>query len=120
MHGVLECVRAVLPDALPWEEEKLLPSPSSFEKAESACTRRFTQFLPSLLPPGRLPQLQEIAVSCLVSLRNYFEDYPEDGGCDEGAQYWEHSVGHFFECGLHHIFDTPKLAAMYSKSTYNR
>lgn len=114
VHGVLECVRAVLPDALPWWEEKLLPSPSSFEKAESACAHRFTQFLPSLLPPGRLPQLQEIAVSCLVSLRNYFEDYPEDGGCDEGAQYWEHSVGHFFECGLHHVFDTPKLAAMYS------
>ncbi len=53
VHGVLECVRAVLPAALPWEEEKLLPSPSSFEKTEEACACRFTQFLPSLLPPGR-------------------------------------------------------------------
>ncbi|MDE7297992.1 MAG: heparinase II/III-family protein [Lachnospiraceae bacterium] len=103
IHGVLECVRSVLPDALPWDEAE-----TAWAQAQPS------SYFASLLPVGRLPQLQEIADSCLASLRNYFEDYPDDGGCDEGAQYWEHSVGHFFECGLCQSFDAAKLAAMYS------
>ncbi len=130
IHGVLECVRAVVPDALPWcdgdfswggfadtelqranHPVRLIPfSDGSTFRPE---TRRQLP-LASFLPPGHLPQLTEIAQSCLVSLHNYFEDYPDDGGCDEGAQYWEHSVGHFFECGLWQQFDTAKLCAMYS------
>ncbi|MDE7210494.1 MAG: heparinase II/III-family protein, partial [Lachnospiraceae bacterium] len=130
IHGVLECVRAVAPDALPWCDEdfswggfadtklqranhpvRLIPS------SDGSTFRPETRPqlpLASFLPPGHLLQLTEIAQSCLVSLHNYFEDYPDDGGCDEGAQYWEHSVGHFFECGLWQQFDTAKLCAMYS------
>lgn len=119
VHGVLECVRAVLPDVLPWCDENafrtnvsaqnFLPSDAASPASGSADTG-----LSCLLPSERLPQLREIAESCLVSLRNYFEDYPDDGGCDEGAQYWEHSVGHFFECGLWREFDAAKLSAMCS------
>ncbi len=50
---------------------------------------------------------------CMLSIRNYFEDYPNDGGCDEGAQYWGHSAGKFFECGAEG-FDKEKLLNMYS------
>lgn len=110
VHGVLECVRAVLPDALPWCDENMLRE-TGIAQPDMPQT---ASHLACLLPPGRLPQLKEIADSCLVSLHNYFEDYPDDGGCDEGAQYWEHSVGHFFECGLWKEFDAAKLSAMYS------
>lgn len=120
VHGVLECVRAVLPDALPWcggnaSETNL--SAQDFSQADAAPSNVSASVNANanpacLLPSDRLPQLKEIADSCLGSLHNYFEDYPNDGGCDEGAQYWEHSVGHFFECGLWQAFDAAKLSSM--------
>lgn len=111
IHGVLECVRAILPDALPWCD-----GGQAREGFPGACAQQDGAASPLsvFLPPKRLPQLRAVAESCLASLNNYFSDYPDDGGCDEGAQYWEHSVGHFFECGLWESFDGAKLAAMYS------
>ncbi len=123
IHGVLECARAILPEILSWcdkefAKEGFLDVKSSGEKQLSVDTLAApalypTQVLTSFLPPERLPQLEEIVQSCLASLKNYCEDYPEDGGCDEGAQYWEHSVGHFFECGLWRYFPVEKLSNMY-------
>lgn len=134
IHGMLECVRAILPNALPWCDE-IFADGNSYAKIETengehtpaeireekildealaAPLFQQTQPLICFLSPDRLPQLKEIAQSCLSSLQNYFEDYPDDGGCDEGAQYWEHSVGHFFECGLWKIFPGAKLCNMYS------
>lgn len=159
IHGVLECVRAILPDALPWCDSgtvrqgvccaaaqqtgttaktqlkgtseqygSTLPQPcftdtpvrhdnvevQAGSPAHSLPTGQPPSPLSAFLPQKRLPQLCAIAESCLASLNNYFSDYPDDGGCDEGAQYWEHSVGHFFECGLWQSFDAAKLARMYS------
>lgn len=104
IHGVLECVYAA----------RTLAADNSYS---------------FLIPYLELEQLEKIYNSCLASLTNYFEDYPDDGACDEGAQYWEHSVGHFFECGLTKHFSNfslpiqnsserptawQKLSAMYS------
>lgn len=112
IHGVLECVRAVMPDALPWCDD-ILGKGDGMDAATQG-NRIETASPASFLPKERLPQLHEIAQSCLASLNNYFSDYPDDGGCDEGAQYWEHSVGHFFECGLFQEFDTTKFSTMCS------
>ncbi|MDE7324901.1 MAG: tRNA adenosine(34) deaminase TadA [Lachnospiraceae bacterium] len=125
IHGVLECVRAVLPNALPWCNDILVDGESD-GKTQQTESRKIpqinpaapafwqTQSLACFLPPKSLAQQTEIAQSCLSSLQNYFEDYPDDGGCDEGAQYWEHSVGHFFECGIWNLFPISKLCNMYS------
>lgn len=125
IHGVLECVRAVMPDALPWCDDILeqVNLADTARQDDSALKQRDGNVtitrseIPSpaaFLQKERLPHLHEIALSCLASLHNYFSDYPDDGGCDEGAQYWEHSVGHFFECGLFQEFDTAKFLAMCS------
>lgn len=130
IHGVLECVRAVAPGALPWCDMGFpwggfsdIELQRANHPVRIAVSSDGSAFLPekrpqlplaSFLPSDRLPQLTKIAESCLASLRNYFEDYPDDGGCDEGTQYWEHSVGHFFECGLWQQFDSAKLCAMYA------
>lgn len=116
IHGVLECVRAVMPDALPWCDD-MMGQENNIQTAgqqKGTVTRQEFPSPASFLPKERLPQLHGIAQSCLASLHNYFSDYPDDGGCDEGAQYWEHSVGHFFECGFFREFDATKFLAMCS------
>lgn len=51
----------------------------------------------------------------------YIENYPDDGGCDEGADYWYMSAGCMFDCleflyrasdGKYNMFDNPKIRAM--------
>lgn len=51
----------------------------------------------------------------------YIEEYPDDGGCDEGADYWYMSAGCMFDClellyrasdGEYTKFDNPKIKAM--------
>lgn len=51
----------------------------------------------------------------------YIENYPDDGGCDEGADYWYMSAGCMFDClellyrasgGEFNMFDNPKIRAM--------
>ena len=98
------------------------PSPSNWTPwcihGVLECVRAARAVKPSGIDQEILNQIWD---SCLVSLNNYFEDYPDDGGCDEGAQYWEHSVGHFFECGITNLLaetgripNSEKLSAMYS------
>ena len=98
------------------------PSPSNWTPwcihGVMECVRAARAVKPSDIDPEVLNQIWD---SCLVSVNHYFEDYPDDGGCDEGSQYWEHSVGHFFECGVTEllaetgkILRSKKLSAMYS------
>lgn len=51
----------------------------------------------------------------------YIEEYPDDGGCDEGADYWYMSAGCMFDClellyrasdGAYNRFAEPKIKAM--------
>lgn len=35
---------------------------------------------------------------CLASLDNFLENYPGDGGCDEGPVYWTVAGGSLFDC----------------------
>lgn len=51
----------------------------------------------------------------------YIEEYPADGGCDEGADYWYMSAGCMFDClellyrasdGAFNKFNNPKIKAM--------
>jgi len=55
------------------------------------------------------------------SLDEYINDYPEDGGCDEGPGYWGRAGASLFECleilheysdGAINIFDMPKIKNM--------
>ena len=92
IHGMLECVRAILPNALPWCDE-IFADGNSYAKIETengehtpaeireekildealaAPLFQQTQPLICFLSPDRLPQLKEIAQSCLSSLQNYF------------------------------------------------
>ncbi|MCX7714939.1 MAG: heparinase II/III-family protein [Clostridia bacterium] len=57
----------------------------------------------------------------LQILDYYIEAYPDDGGCDEGAEYWHMSAGCMFDAlellyaatdGKLSIFDLPKIDAM--------
>lgn len=34
----------------------------------------------------------------LQSLDGFIDRYPEDGGCDEGAHYWDRAAGSLFDC----------------------
>lgn len=34
----------------------------------------------------------------LESLDNFIDGYPDDGGCDEGANYWDRAAGSLFDC----------------------
>lgn len=42
-------------------------------------------------------RIKFIQKSCEI-LNYYIQNYPEDGGCDEGAQYWYNSAGSMFDC----------------------
>jgi|GEM_PF-3894119 len=116
--GFYYIIRPSTPEDSPMKDctEQTLKNPANQISPDSPAAPALypTQTLTSFLPPERMQQLEEIVQSCFTSLKNYYEDYPQDGGCDEGAQYWEHSVGHFFECGLWKYFPGTKLLDMYS------
>ena len=39
------------------------------------------------------------AIEQIIHCMDYFYDsYPEDGGCDEGPDYWDKAAGAFYEC----------------------
>lgn len=113
IHGVLECARAIMPDIFPWSDVALAHD-YHLDLKPWREKHAIQSSLPSFLPPARLLQIKDIITSCFESLCNYFEDYPEDGGCDEGAQYWEHSVGHFFECAIWEDFPINQFSMMCS------
>lgn len=68
------------------------------------------------------PQKRTDTAKKLCAVMDYYiTQYPSDGGCDEGAEYWSMSAGCMFDflevlCrvtdGKTDIFDTPKLRRM--------
>lgn len=47
--------------------------------------------------PDREKQIAYLRL-ILESLDSFIDKYPEDGGCDEGAHYWDRAAGSLFDC----------------------
>lgn len=50
-----------------------------------------------LCETNRTRQIDAI-MQILVSMETFYNSYPEDGGCDEGPDYWDKAAGSFSEC----------------------
>lgn len=68
-------------------------------------------------PENRLKAVGRV----LQSLDRFLEPYPADGGCDEGATYWQRAAGSLFDCletlygasaGKINFFELPLVAEM--------
>lgn len=74
-----------------------------------------------LLTEENTNELYYILHKLVQSLDEYINDYPEDGGCDEGPGYWGRAGASLFECleilyeytnGAVDIFHDPKIKNM--------
>ncbi|MCH5186262.1 MAG: heparinase II/III family protein [Oscillospiraceae bacterium] len=63
----------------------------------------------------------EFTIKAMKILDYFIASYPEDGGCNEGAEYWYHAAGCMFDAleilyaatkGEVNIYDDPKIEAM--------
>lgn len=43
---------------------------------------------------------QEALRQVRLSMRIFYDNYPADGGCEEGVTYWDHSAASFTECAI--------------------
>lgn len=50
-----------------------------------------------LAEPDRKKQIKYMRM-ILASLDAFIDGYPDDGGCDEGAHYWDRAAGSLFDC----------------------
>lgn len=50
-----------------------------------------------LAEPDRTKQIKHMRM-ILASLDAFIDGYPDDGGCDEGAHYWDRAAGSLFDC----------------------
>lgn len=74
-----------------------------------------------LLTEKSTNEIYYILNKLIRSLDEYIDDYPEDGGCDEGPGYWGRAGASLFECleilfeytdGKIDIFNNPKIKNM--------
>lgn len=47
--------------------------------------------------PDREKQIEYLGL-VFESLDSFIDGYPEDGGCDEGAHYWDRAAGSLYDC----------------------